>query len=67
LKLPIIFPFFYLFLDGLVLPDTTMLLGQSNTPEHRRKMNGAQRNLFFEERSGGVAAIDPPPQDGNGA
>jgi len=42
-----------------------MFLGNLTPPEYRRKINVACGIYFFEERRGGVAAIDPPPQDGN--
>jgi len=36
-----------------------------NTPKHRSK-KWSFYGIFCEERSGGVAAIGQPPQDGNG-
>jgi len=34
-------------------------------PQAPQENKWSLRNLFFEERRGGVAAIDPPPQNGN--
>jgi hypothetical protein len=40
------------------------VVGKTNTPKHRRK-NMEFTEYFSEERSGGVAANDKQPQDGN--
>ena len=44
----------------------TSVLVQRTPPSTAVKKMEFLRNFFCEERSGGVAAIEQPPQDGNG-
>jgi len=68
MKTLLTFGFFYLFLDcSTTVSGYRVVSGAIKHPRAPQKNKWSLRNLFFEERCGGVAAIDPAPQDGNGA
>ncbi len=55
-----------MFLEGIITAaGYDNVFGAIKHPQAPQKNKWSLRNLFFEERSGGVAAIDPPPQNGN--